>query len=290
MFGYVRPLSGEMKVREFETYKAAYCGLCHTLETRCGFLARFVLNYDFVFLAMLLDEGTAPCAVERRRCVAHPFSKRRCAECQGGAMEMAAEETVILTHYKLLDDFKDENLWKRLVSRLFALILTPAYRRAKGRREEFDRRVEGCLGELAELERVGSGRLDQVSDTFARLLQGAAPEEQKEDRRRALEQLLYHLGRWVYLIDGVDDLAEDEAKGRYNLIAARFGSKPDRTYLKVMLDNSLGCMQGAFQLLEENRWKPILENILYLGLPAVQKTVLDKIEETETSKKTGALP
>ncbi|MEI3141456.1 MAG: DUF5685 family protein [Lawsonibacter sp.] len=38
-----------------------------------------------------------------------------------------------------------------------------------------------------------------------------------------MEQLLYHLGRWIYLIDARDDLAEDLADGRYNPVAARFG-------------------------------------------------------------------
>jgi hypothetical protein len=28
MFGYIEPLKCELKVHEFETYKAYYCGLC----------------------------------------------------------------------------------------------------------------------------------------------------------------------------------------------------------------------------------------------------------------------
>ena len=30
MFGYVVPLSGELKVWELDAYQVAYCGLCHT--------------------------------------------------------------------------------------------------------------------------------------------------------------------------------------------------------------------------------------------------------------------
>ena len=41
-------------------------------------------------------------------------------------------------------------------------------------------------------------------------------------KRRVLEQLLYHLGRWIYLVDAADDLAEDAASGSYNPILCRF--------------------------------------------------------------------
>lgn len=282
MFGYVRPLEGELKVCQLEEYKAVYCGLCHGLGKRCGFLARFVLNYDFVFLAMLLDEGTECCVTVRRRCVAHPFRRRKCADCHRPAMELAVDETVILAYYKLLDDFHDEGLGRRLLSRMMALLLTPAFRRARRNRPDFAGNVKECLAELAALEREGAGKLDRACDAFARILRSAAQTAEEPSRRRILEQLLYHLGRWIYLIDGLDDQPEDTARGRYNPITARFGPEPDAAYLKSVLNNSLTAMGSAFQLLEPNRWNPILENILYLGLPAVQNSVF-KRREMETA-------
>ena len=47
MFGYVVPLRGELKVWELDAYQAAYCGLCHTLGRRYGFLPRLLLSDDF---------------------------------------------------------------------------------------------------------------------------------------------------------------------------------------------------------------------------------------------------
>ena len=58
MFGYVRPWRDELKVRQNRDYEALYCGVCHALGKRHGFLARMFLNYDFTFLAMLLDGPT----------------------------------------------------------------------------------------------------------------------------------------------------------------------------------------------------------------------------------------
>ena len=54
----------------------------------------------------------------------------------------------------------------------------------------------------------------QAADAFAQLLAAAAAEAVEDPvRRRVLEQLLYHLGRWVYLIDAADDLQKDAVSG-----------------------------------------------------------------------------
>ena len=52
MFGYIKPVKAELKVKEWEAYQGIYCGLCKQLAKRYGFFARMTLNYDFVFLAM----------------------------------------------------------------------------------------------------------------------------------------------------------------------------------------------------------------------------------------------
>ncbi len=62
---------------------------------------------------------------------------------------------------------------------------------------------------LEERRPAGRGRgasMDRAGDAFAALLAGAAEEEPDPVRRRVLEQLLYHLGRWIYLVDAADDL------------------------------------------------------------------------------------
>ncbi len=271
MFGYVRPLRAELKVGQWEDYQAAYCGLCHTLARRCGWKARFVLNYDFTFLTLLLDDNREK-TVCSKRCISHPLRPRPCLS-GTGSMDLAADESVILTYYKLLDGRADEGFWKAVGYGLAAWTLKRAYRKAAKRQPDFDRHVAGCLERLATLEEANSPELDRTADAFATLLQGAAPETDAPERQRPLAQLLYHLGRWIYLIDAVDDLAEDEAKGRYNPIAARFQGVPDLDYMATTMTHSLSLAQSAFQLLPPTRWQGILENILYLGLPAIQRRV-----------------
>ena len=73
MFGYVRPSDQRLTEEERQTFRAAYCGLCHALGRRYGAAGRMILNYDLTFLAMILSEGGSTC---EKRCIAHPLRKR----------------------------------------------------------------------------------------------------------------------------------------------------------------------------------------------------------------------
>lgn len=90
-----------------------------------------------------------------------------------------------------------------------------------------------------------------------------------------LGQLLYHLGRWIYLADARDDLEEDRIKGRYNPVLARYGPEGDDRALALTMDQSLGQMGAALQLGEFGCRTALLENMIYLGLPLVQRSVFD---------------
>ena len=125
------------------------------------------------------------------------------------------------------------------------------------------------------LEQEGSPSLDRTADTFARILAAAALPAESSARTRALEQLLYHVGRWIYLVDAWDDLEEDGRTGSYNPIAARFPEQVEanRDYLRTTLLHSLNLARSACALLELGHWQGAVENILYLGLPMVEEMV-----------------
>ena len=143
------------------------------------------------------------------------------------------------------------------------------------KRQEFDRTVRSCLEELTGLEAENCPSIDRTADTFARILQAAAPPSEDRSRDRALEQLLYHLGRWIYLIDARDDLEEDRASGCYNPVRARYGEGGDDQALALTLEHSLNLARSAFCVPDFGCRTPVLENILYLGLPMIQQAVFD---------------
>lgn len=274
MFGYVRPVKDELKVKELEAYRGAYCGLCHAMGRKYGFWSRFTLNYDFTLLAMLFSseaEGHQTCP---RRCPVHPFRKKRACLCHPG-LDAAADQSIILTWQKLRDDCLDKSFWKGLPSRLAAWLLRGAYRKAVKAQPEFDREVTRCLEQLHRLEQERSPSIDRTADTFARILKAAVPPQWEEERRRALEQCLYHVGRWIYLVDAWDDLKEDRETGAYNPLEVRFAGNPEAELetVRITMTHSVKLAISAYHLLPVGNWSPIVENILYLGLPGVQEAV-----------------
>ena len=111
MYGYIRPLKAELKVREFEAYHAMYCGLCRTLGKRYGLAARFLVSYDLTYLCCLLDGSAETWQQERCFCPANPFCKKDCTG-RSNALDYAADLTVLLGWQKFRDAAEDEQAFK----------------------------------------------------------------------------------------------------------------------------------------------------------------------------------
>lgn len=280
MFGYVRPLRAELKVRTLEQYQAAYCGLCQTLGRRFGFAARFTVSYDLVFLQLLLD-GMQPASPPGAcRCPARPWKRRRCAACSS-AMEQAAAANVILTYWKLDDALHDERGVRRLGARLAKLALRRAYRRAERFAPELAQVTQQRLRQLAELEQRAAPEMDAYADAFSGILTEMADFFPEPELQRPARELLYHVGRYLYLTDALDDLPRDQKHGRFNPLVPRFTPGPeglspeDRQTLLLSIDQSLSRAAAALELLPLKGSDEILHNMIYLGLPAVLKSVKD---------------
>lgn len=285
MFGYMRPAAQRLTEEQQQRYEGAYCGLCHTLGRRYGLAGRMILNYDLTFLAMLLSKGTAERCT--KRCLIHPVKGRPCA-CGGSAFELAADMSIILTWWQIQDGIADHGFFGGLKYRAASLLLRRAYRKARALRPAFDESTRRHLEKLSELEKENCPSLDAAADTFARLLADAAHEVAQPVKRRVLEQMLYHLGRWVYLVDAADDLKNDVKTGSYNPLPLRYALPGDtltdtaRQALAQTLDGSIRAMAAAFELWDFDDYGPVIESTVYEGLYAVGTSVLEGTFRRET--------
>ncbi len=287
MYGYVRPAKDELKVKEFERFRSAYCGLCETLRRRCGLAARFVVNYDLTFLVMALSP---PCRTQERRCLAHPVSKRPCL-CGDALLDDAADYSVILAWWKLRDDLCDGTFPERVRARAAMLFLRRAYRAASVRNEAFDKNTQLRLAELRRLEEERSDSIDQTADCFAAVLTNAAEKTEDPARKRLLKEVFYHVGRCVYLLDAADDLPKDIQSGSYNPLIFRWGlteglTEPVKEELAGTINVSLNMALRALDLREADEWQPILENIVSLGIPRVRDAVFSGVWKKRKRKNT----
>lgn len=283
MFGYVIPWKEKLTEEEWAVYRGTYCGLCHAMGRRYGFAARFLLNYDFTFLALLLNKG--PAAPERkcRRCVSAPLKGRPACE-HSAALDSAADISVLLVYWKLKDRQQDEKGFQKLSAFLMLGLFYFLFRRARRRNAALNQSIGAHISSLSQLEQSGCASIDRTADQFAQIMTAMVPADWPEPERRALTQLLYHLGRWIYLIDAWDDLKDDLKHRRYNPVSLRYqlsltdleqgkGSQAGRD-LELTLRHSENLAISAFYLNDYGYSAPIIENILCAGLPMVRQLVL----------------
>ena len=279
MFGFVRPLRGELKVREWERFQSVYCGLCHTIRRHYGIMQTALLSYDCTYLALVLDaleeSGGTAC---RKRCMMHPLRRKTCA-CESAGLVRAAAVSVILQWHKLGDTVSDERGIKRFAARFLRLFLRRGYRKAAGELPDFDRRTGQLLTELNDLERQKTPSLDRPADAFANILRAAVADFGKDSR--ILEEMFYHTGRWIYLVDACDDIQDDFVSDSYNPVILRWQLTqpallpPVKDAMNHTLLQSLAASYHAYILLQPYRDAGIIENILCQGLPEVTRQVLE---------------
>ena len=81
MFGYIVIDKNEMKIKEYNTYKAIYCTLCKRMGKDYGFLSKFTLSYDFTFAALVWLTLNGGCKdFEKKSCRVNPLKK--CVYCK----------------------------------------------------------------------------------------------------------------------------------------------------------------------------------------------------------------
>lgn len=277
MFGYVRPLKEELKIREYEDYNAVYCALCREIGKRYGVSAKNALSYDLVFFALLLDCVNGNSNADFT-CPLHPLKKRRIRMSSYG-LSRAAAVNVLLAWHNFDDNSRDERGTKRIAAIFGKILFSRAYKKASADMPQYSQTIKENLDNLYMLEQKREKSIDKTADLFASILSEAAPGDDKNGRIN--RQILYHIGRWIYIIDACDDLQKDLKSGAYNAVAERYGitdgrlSTDIREQLEFTLNNSLAAIASAYELLEVKSDDALLRNIIYIGMPGITRYILN---------------
>lgn len=263
---------------EFDTYKAVYCGLCKQLGSSFGPFARFTLNYDFAFLS-LLALGVAPeCrGYAQQCCAANPLKKKPCL-CRCDESMFAASVAMAMMYYKVRDNFHDAGFGGKLGAALLTPFASYARKKAKKLYPQMDEIIRREMQRQSEAEENFTS-VDAAAEPSARALaELTALIPASDNDRLVLYRIGYLVGRWVYLMDALDDLEEDQKNGSFNPYLKKFGSQAKkseiREYAAGMLQLTAGELSNTYELLGLKRYKPILDNIIYLGLKNTMNLVL----------------
>ncbi len=273
MFGYVKPVPAELLVKDYDFYRATYCGICRAMKAHTGALSNATLSYDSVALALvrMLFIPDSEISADMKHCIAHPF-KRRCMLNENSAIEYTARAFAVLTYYKALDDLADEGTGRKILTLPLRPILASASRRADI--PDISAVIKAKLDEISRLEAEKCKSVDIPASFFGELLGELFSGGLSGSDAVVAREFGASLGRFIYAADAAEDYAEDIKTGKYNPYALLYESKPltreNKESIKCALILECRRMEAAVNLMPfGNRAtiENIIRNIIYLGLP-----------------------
>jgi hypothetical protein len=295
MFGYVRPEKPDLLMRDFALYKSIYCGLCKVIGKRIGQLQRFTVTFDMTFLSLLLLAfSTTEPVVKYEGCVLNPF-KKKAIVAEHPVLDYTADLSCVFAYESMRDDAKDE---KPIRGRALSLLLRRSANKVARERPAL---VSYTREKLSQLEAIEKGLTihdptDCFGDILARLFKDgfdmlvASEVVSKCDRvtvsndprwyeseqdadlyKTLLGDAGHALGRWVYLIDALDDLERDLAKNNWNPLSKL---ENGREVAEKRLIEAEETVDKNLALLTYERYGGLVYNIVTIGLPATRSRVM----------------
>lgn len=273
MFGYVRPVRADLLVRDYDFYRATYCGVCRSMRAHTGLTSCASLSYDSVYLALvrmvfLPDEDIA---AGKKRCIAHPLKSRPMLH-ENLATVYTARAFALLTAYKLDDDLADESAGKRALLLPTLPILHAAAKRAG--LPALAARMEKDLLALREKEKENCPSVDDLADLFGDLLGETFAYGLDGSAATLAREIGFHLGRFIYCADAAEDVEKDVKEHRFNPYVAAYGKtvldeKEKKDILQVLLFeiNRVAMAVDLLPFGNRRTLKRLLRNITEEGLP-----------------------
>ena len=278
MFGYVKTDMPNMFVKDTVLYKAMYCGLCKGIGNVCGNKGRLLLNYDLTFLSLLVHNLlNVDVKIEKQRCIIHHVKKRPVAV-PDKVTERIAALNVILAFHKLNDDVIDAGKGK-----FRRAVFISSYNKAKKVEPILDEIVEKHYKNLLSYEKSKGDSIDLAADPFALMMQDIMKELLGEVANEMVLLLAYNLGKWIYLVDAIDDFDKDKKKNNFNVFINSYPEIEDKSQLMKEKGTDIIFVFGTIlstikDLVFKLNFKfnhDLIDNILLRGLPMQTKQVME---------------
>ena len=292
MFGYVTIGNNQVTEEEYKVFSSYYCGVCKATGKTASHIARLGLSYDITFLALVLSSLKEKTLYEDERCVIHPVKKRKYVK-NDKAVLYASGVGAVLAYLKFKDDWQDDRSIKALLGMTAFRCGCRKAKKLLGR--EFAE-IKKQLDILSSYEKQGSDSIDATAEAFGKILECLFTPKfiTDEKQRRALAWLGFNLGRWIYIIDAVNDLEKDIKSGAYNPLS-KMGYKDLKTCAKDMelsLTLTLDGIATSFELTDIKQNRELIAKIIYISLKEKQESILsgerkDSNESVRSSRSSG---
>jgi hypothetical protein len=271
MFGIVRPCRHSLSPELDRQWWSHLCGLCLGLRDGHGQHARLATNVDAVALSVLTDAQRSEAAATRKAgpCPFRSFHTADVVRAAEPAIDVAVSVSLTLGAVKIEDHVADADGW---AARLPVVPRVLARRWAKAGAVSAPPGLDTAAmrtwaTESARREaRAGlpfEAYAEPTEEAAAIVCRHTAVLADRSGNVEALDELGRMFGRTVYLLDAVRDLADDQARGRFNPLVATVGDP--RRRLEVAVDLVAGTQRrltAAFERLDLPR--PDLARALFV--------------------------
>lgn len=279
MFGYVKYDLPNLYVKDTVLYRSMYCGLCKSIGCTCGQKARLVLNYDLTFLSLLLHNVLdVDIKIEKQRCAIHWFRKRPIAV-PDELSKRIADLNVLLAYHKFNDDVIDKN-----GGRFKRSFFSKAYKKASKREKEIDKIIKNRYQSLVEYEKTNGDSTDISADFFGLMIQDVVKVLCGDKATNELLELSYELGKWIYLIDALDDIDKDIKRKNFNVFVNLYKDCKSSKEIKEKYKGEIEFLFAQTLMAIAEKTKEVkfyfnhdlIDNVLMLGLREQTKKILEK--------------
>lgn len=277
MFGYVRADTPYLYIKDDTLYRAMYCGLCKGIAQVCGNGARMGLSYDVTFFSVLLHNiAGQDVKIEKQHCLTHCIRSRSMAEPDELSRKLGALNT-ILVYYKIKDDIDDGDK-----GRARKLWFARGYQRAKKAYPDIERIVRENMSKQSETEKTQTESIDRAADATAEMIASFSDYALEEKATRHTRNLFYAIGKWIYLIDALDDYDKDKKKGAYNPFLRAFPAESRAALMQSERGEELRfAFHALFSDMRENMAnvrflfnRDLIDNVLLRGVPATTEKIM----------------
>lgn len=285
MFGYILLNDSNLTKDSKKRLSSYYCSLCFQTKSKYGDIMRLLLRYDVLF-PLILFESISNSEEEKSctNCILHPFTTFNIYK--NSNIEYVADINMLLIYYKILDDMIDKNDLKNKI--LFCFIKN---HKTNIRYKFLNNIFEKNISKLSDLEKDHKVHsLDELCDPMGKLM-GLLFENMPGtilynslEKRTLLYNLGYNIGKWIYIIDAVDDIYEDQKRDNFNpIINSTFTknfnvklNKNDLDRISIILQTLLKNCKNITNNMHLCKNNEIIYNYLYKSLPNITMNILYK--------------
>lgn len=257
-------------------YRAMYCGVCKGIAQSCGQGARMGLTYDVTFLSVILHNiAGIDVKIEKQHCLTHCIRSKMMANVDDMTKKLGALNTA-LVYYKYTDDILDGD--KGRGKRLW---FVSGHKKTVRNYPEIERIVRENLAAQQETEKSKTDSLDRAADASANMMAELSDYLLEDKKTPYTHDLFYAVGKWIYLIDALDDYDKDKKKGAYNPFVLSYSCEDKADLMKRRQKDVEFVFHSLFFDIRENLSKikfhfnrDLSDNILLRGLPSETKRVM----------------